>query len=221
MFVVGLLIVGGYLAGAVPFGLIVGRLKGVDVRTRGSGNIGATNVGRVLGAPYGLLVFALDLLKGLVPTLIGGLVLSRQDAAGGGDAVRHLLWVSIASACILGHMFPVYLRFRGGKGVATALGAVLGICPYFTYPGLVAFGLWILLTAGTRYVSVGSIGAAAAFPVVFGLFARTSDWGTTGELWPLYLMAVVIALLVIVRHRSNIRRLLQGAESRIGGSRGG
>jgi len=220
--VVGVL--AGYLCGAVPFGLMVGRAKGIDVRAHGSGNIGATNVGRALGRGYGVLVFVLDLLKGLGPVVIVGQWLS----AGTSDAnpampgaSGALCWVAVAAACIVGHMFPVYLKFKGGKGVATSLGALLGIYPYFTVPALIAFGLWIVLTGITRYVSLASMAAAVAFPIIFALAARiqSETWGTIQQLWPMYAFAIMVAALVVYRHRGNLRRLLAGTESKIGVSR--
>lgn len=210
-----------YLCGSVPFGLLLGRLKGVDIRQHGSGNIGATNVGRVLGKPWGLFAFALDLGKGLGPVAVFGVLARSWMSAPGADrAVICLVWSAVAATCVLGHLFPIFLKFKGGKGVATSLGALLGLYPYFTVPGLVAFGLWVVLTLTTRYVSVGSVGAAVAFPVVFALFAawRKQQWGTTAELWPLHLFAMTMALLVVYRHRGNLRRLYQGVENRIGSS---
>lgn len=212
------LIVIAYLVGSIPFGLIVSRAKGIDIRSHGSGNIGATNVGRVLGRPYGLLVFGLDLLKGLVPTLLAG---GPVHQAATTPALRCLLWMAVAAACIFGHMFPLYLNFKGGKGVATSLGALLGIYPYFTIPGLIAFGVWIVLTFSTRYVSVGSCGAAVALPIIFAMAVhlRRQTWGSPTDLWPLYAFAVVLAGLVIYRHRTNLQRLAAGTESKIGGGR--
>jgi len=211
----------GYLCGAIPFGLLIGRAKGVDIRAHGSGNIGATNVGRVLGRGYGVLVFVLDLLKGLGPVVLAGKWLSAgtfaaSPAVPGAQGV--LLWVVVGAACILGHMFPVYLKFKGGKGVATSLGVLLGIYPYFTVPALIAFGLWIILTGITRYVSLGSMVAAVAFPIIFALAARIQGemWGTSRQLWPMYAFTIVVAVLVVYRHRKNLQRLLAGTESKIG-----
>ena len=217
---VGLVLV-GYLVGAIPFGLVVGLARGVDVRKSGSGNIGATNVGRVLGRPWGFLVFALDMLKGLIPTAAAGFIITRYLWPGvqvSQDAGAALLWITVAAAGIIGHMFPVYLRFRGGKGVATSLGVLLGIYPYFTLPVLLAFALWIVLTLTTRYVSVGSMAAATAFPIIFALVAwyKRRDWGDVQSLWPLYVFGVVLAALVVYRHRGNLKRLTEGTEPRIG-----
>lgn len=218
-------VLGAYLCGAIPFGLLVGWARGIDIRTRGSGNIGATNAGRVLGTGFGILVFALDLLKGLLPVAAWGFHLARTgglpSSADGGFAPG-LAWVAVAAACVLGHMFPIYLRFKGGKGVATSLGVVLGIYPYFTGAGLAALGLWVVVTLATRYVSVGSITAALAFPVAFAAVAQFQPhWGGIRQLWPLHLMSVVVALLVVYRHRGNLRRLAVGTEPRILRSRDG
>lgn len=212
------IVLGAYLCGAIPFGLLIGFARGVDVRTQGSGNIGATNVGRVLGRPYGLAAFGLDLLKGFAPVCLAGLWLSGRAGGNPLAATDFLVWMAVAAACILGHVFPIYLGFKGGKGVATSLGVLLGIYPYFTLPGLAAFGLWIVVTGVTRYVSVGSLVAAGAFPLLFaaGAYLSRGRWGTTQQLWPLYMFGVALALLVIYRHRSNVKRLLAGTESKIG-----
>ncbi len=210
-----------YLVGGIPFGLLIGKLKGVDIRQHGSRNIGATNAGRVLGRPYGILAFVLDVAKGLVPVLLMGMLLTRTPAVAG--ATAYLLWILAATGCIIGHVFPVYLGFKGGKGVATSLGSVLGIFPYLAIPGLIAFGIWIILTATTRYVSVGSVGAAMAFPIMFVLMVAwrgngDGGWPTAGELWPLYVFSFLLAGLVIYRHRANLQRLWTGTESKIGAS---
>src|SRR5438132_5610761 len=153
MVAIALLVI-GYFGGSIPFGLLLGKLKGVDIRTCGSGNIGATNAGRVLGRRYGYLVFLLDALKGLLPTVLAGVVirgwLHREES----PALAYLLWVGVAAAAVIGHMFPVFLRFKGGKGVATSVGAMVGIYPFFTLPALMAAGIWIVLTMTTRYVSL-------------------------------------------------------------------
>ncbi len=219
------LVVVSYLCGAVPFGLLVGRLKGVDVRTRGSYNIGATNVGRVLGRPYGILVFILDGLKGFLPVTVGRFVLLSREgtaaSAGAPSSLPYLMLVLVAVACVIGHMFPVYLRFKGGKGVATSLGVGLGMYPYYTLAGLLAFMLWGVVLTVTRYVSLSSIIAVAAFPVIFAVSAWfwRDQWGRFADLWPLHVFGVVIAVLVVYRHRTNIGRLVAGTEHKIGASR--
>lgn len=204
----------GYLIGATPFGVLLARSRGVDLRTVGSGNVGATNVGRALGAKWGYLCFALDVAKGLLPTLAAGWLL-RGNALGSAFPRPPLaaqgVWLGVGLGCILGHVFSFYLRGRGGKGVATGLGVVLGVFPYFTWPGLVALGLWIVVTLASRYVSLGSITAAAGFLPLFLAF----NW-PVGQLWPLAVFAAVMAALILARHRVNIVRLWRGTENRIG-----
>jgi glycerol-3-phosphate acyltransferase PlsY len=196
-----------YLYGSVPFGFLAARLiKGVDIRTTGSGNIGATNAARVLGFKFFPFIFLLDMSKGFLPVL-AGLLLSSQ-----GDFSPPPLAVGAGFGAILGHVFPAYLGFKGGKAVATGTGVFLALAPWAV---LIAAGLWGLVFAAWRYVSLASILAAAALPV--------SLWFTHGE--PLgqgcYLtgFAVAAALLVIWRHRGNIGRLLAGTEHRIGSRR--
>ncbi len=209
-------VVASYLVGAVPFGYLVARLKGIDIRKHGSGNIGATNVGRVLGRNWGFLVFGLDVLKGLLPVALTGLLV--HDPQAGQSPGPLLVQVGAAAAAVAGHMFPVYLGFSGGKGVATSLGALLGIYPYFTWPGLAAFVLWIAVTGVSKYVSLGSIVAAGAFPIMFAAVVALQGgrWGTASRLWPLYVFSALVAALVVWRHRGNIRRLREGTENRIG-----
>jgi glycerol-3-phosphate acyltransferase PlsY len=222
--IIGLLL-GGYLCGSIPFGLLVGFCKGVDIRTVGSKNIGATNVGRMVGRPYGLLVFVLDLLKGFLPAIFAGGLLQGIDVSSVWSEAGWLVnmfWVFTGAACILGHMFPVYLRFKGGKGVATSLGVLLGIYPYFTWPGLIAFCLWAVVLFFSRYVSLASVTAAVGFPIIFAIMAyfEGERWGGAGQLWPLYGFGIVLAVLVVYRHRSNIQRLVSGVEAKIGSSGG-
>ncbi len=206
----GLFPLAGYVIGSTPFGVLLGRARGVDLRKVGSGNIGATNVGRALGRSWGCLCFVLDVAKGLVPVLIAGrLVCSGQDVP---TPAQQGGLLAAGFGAIAGHVFSFYLRGRGGKGVATSLGMVLGIWPYFTLPGAAALGVWILVTLATRYISLGSIAAAVAFvPLVLGF-----NWTNARKLWPLGMAAVAIAALIIIRHVGNIRRLLAGTESRIG-----
>ena len=199
------LVIGCYLTGAVPFGLLlVKAFKGIDIRTVGSGNIGATNVARAAGRKVAILVFVLDFAKGYLPVL-GVLYLSK--AHGGGQ----LLPVIAGLATVLGHMFPVYLKFRGGKGVATGAGMLAALVPLALG---VSFIVWVLIVGATRYVSLGSMSASVALPVSFIAFYRESAFD---EDVALMVFCVIIGALVIVRHRHNIRRLLTGTESRIGG----
>src|SRR5258708_1019674 len=157
------LIPAAYLAGSVPFGLIVGRARGIDPRKGGRGNIGATSVGRLLGVKFFAIVFTLDVLKGLLPMLAAAWVVRRYVAEP--DALVYLLWLLVGFAAIMGHMFSCFIGFKGGKGVATSTGVVLGLFPYYTLAGLIAMGVWIVLFLALRYVSVASIVAAVVFPV--------------------------------------------------------
>jgi glycerol-3-phosphate acyltransferase PlsY len=205
------LIFGAYLLGAVPVGFILARSRGIDLRTVGSGNIGATNLGRALGRNWAVVCFVLDALKGFVPTMAG-----RWVVGAGTPTVGELFgWLATGCAAIVGHMFPVYLRFRGGKGVSTGMGMLLGLYPYFTYPGLMTFGLWATVLLVWRYVSLASIVGAAAFPVVFWILIVLLPGWTLSDLWPLLLIAVVMAVVVVARHSENIRRLLAGEETQI------
>jgi glycerol-3-phosphate acyltransferase PlsY len=205
---------GAYLVGAVPFAWLLARAHGIDIRQVGSGNIGATNVGRALGRGWGLLCFALDVGKGFGPAMGVGLAMGwagRLDLSAG-EAGR---WLAVAAAAVIGHMFPVYLGFRGGKGVATGFGAVLGVWPLLTAPGLAALLTWGVTVQLSRYVSLSSIVAAASLPIytlAFGLIAG-AGWGALG---PMLVVTAALAVLVIGRHRSNLRRLLAGTEARLG-----
>ena len=199
-----------YVIGSTPFGVILAHLRGVNLRQRGSGNVGATNVGRVLGRRWGIVCFVLDVGKGLVPVLAAGWLMGRGVAAPSGIQQASLL--AVAFGAIAGHVFSFYLRFRGGKGVATSLGVVLGIYPYFTWPGLAALGVWILVTLLSRYVSLGSLAAAAAFVGLFAAFNHR----VLPQVWPLGTFAAAMAALIFLRHRANIRRLLDGSENKIG-----
>ena len=201
----------GYLVGSIPFGLLIAKSRGVDLRASGSGNVGATNVGRTLGKKWGLLCFVLDVLKGFAPTFYFG-VLIAQQANGPLAATQQTLWLAGGCATILGHVFPVWLKFKGGKGVATSLGVVLGVWPYLTLPGLAAFALWIVVTGFSRYVSLGSVIAAIAFvPILFAIQGSKAL-----DHWVFIVFAGAMMLLIVVRHRTNIVRLLKGEENKIG-----
>jgi len=188
-----LLVLGAYLLGSVPFGLLIGWCRGVDVRERGSRNIGATNVLRVVGKAEAAGTLLLDGLKGAAPVLA-----ARALAAG--DA-----WVAAAGlSAFLGHCFPVFLRFRGGKGVATGLGAVLAALPLV---GLTAVLVWLLTALCFRYSSLAALVAAGSIPV-----ATAAREGRG----PLLVFTVALAALIVVRHHENIRRLWRGEEQKIG-----
>jgi len=188
-----------YLIGSVPFGLLAGKLKGIDIRKEGSGNIGTTNVFRICGKELGFIVFALDVLKGLVPVLVGKHFFSGSDG---------LIPILCGVAAILGHNFPVWLKFKGGKGIATSAGVLGGLLPWAL---LFAFATWVLSFAVTRYVSIASIFAAVSLPVTLGL--QTFLPGSTRPI-AYFIFTVVIGLLAVWRHRANIARLRAGTENR-------
>ena len=198
-----------YVIGSTPFGVIIARMHGKDLRKAGSGNVGATNCGRVVGRPWGYVCFFLDVTKGFAPALAA--VLLARSSASRPDELQQAAWLGAGLGAICGHVFSFYLGFRGGKGVATALGVVLGIFPYFTWAGLVALGVWVAVTLVSRYVSLGSIVAAVAFVPLFAAFNQP-----TLEYWPLGTFAMAMALLILLRHRGNIARLLAGTENKIG-----
>ena len=204
-----------YVIGSTPFGVLIARARNVDLRKSGSGNVGATNVGRVLGRRWGYLCFFLDVAKGLATVLAARLLVRPETPLP--SSLHQAVWLSVAFGTIAGHVFSFWLRFRGGKGVATSLGVVLGIYPYFTLPGLAAFGLWVCATLLSRYVSLGSIVAAVAFIGFFAAF----NCSRIVALWPLGSFAAVMAGLIVLRHKSNIARLLAGTESKIGAKRPG
>jgi len=191
-----------YLAGSIPFGLwLTWWIAGVDLRSVGSGNIGATNATRVLGGKWGSVVLLLDALKGLLPTLMLPMLFD------GSEPLIHHERVLAGVCAILGHSYPIWLGFRGGKGVATSLGAVLILSPWGT---LVAAGLFAAAFALTRIVSAGSLLAAVGF-AVFQWFALQPDpWSAAN--WSLTAFSLGVPLLIIVRHRNNIVRLLRGEE---------
>jgi len=205
------LVVAAYLLGAIPFGLLIGLAHGVDVRAQGSGNLGATNVGRVLGRKWGYLCLLLDVSKGFVPTLAAWFALVRQPAS----ADMLLRWILVGLAAVLGHVFPVYLKFRGGKGVATTVGVALGVFPYYTIAIAVALLLYALVRFATGWVSAGSLTLAVAFPAAFFVYLALDPEMTLTVFWPLGAISVLLGLLIIVRHRSNLARLVRGQELKL------
>ena len=195
----GALVVASYLLGSIPTGLLIGKRMGVDVRTVGSGNIGATNVARTVGKKVGVLVLLLDALKGAIPlALFTALDLDTRLTLAA--SLDRWLVTAVGLAPIVGHCFPVWLRFRGGKGVATALGVFLVMDPPILGIAVVAFAL---LYATTRIVSVSSLTAAITVPVASWLLGRSA---------PLIALGAAGAVIVVVKHHQNIRRLLARAE---------
>lgn len=194
----------GYLFGSFPAGYIAGRMAGVDVRSLGSGNIGATNVLRVLGKKWGYAVFFVDAFKGFAAVRLTFFLLKNLVWA---QPYAEYFAILAAVMCIIGHTFPVWLRFKGGKGVATSAGVLFGLMP-LAVPFIIL--VWVIIFEITRYVSVASIVASISLPVVVGLFLR---WKFL-EGAALFYFSIMIALLVLWRHRSNFSRLLNGTEQR-------
>ena len=206
-----ILIIGAYLLGSIPFGLVIARTYGKDLRSIGSGNIGATNLARALGGKWGYLCFCLDMLKGLAPMLAAGVLLEVANPTPASVS----LWLIVGCAAILGHVFPVYVKFKGGKGVATSFGVALGLWPYYTICALIAVAVWAVVVLMWRYISLGSIAASIAFPIALILAIVLIPSWDFFNLWPLLIAAIAIPVMVIVRHRENIKRLIAGTESRV------
>lgn len=186
-----------YLLGAIPFGVLIGRLRGVDVRAVGSGNIGATNVYRALGPIAGLSVFALDVMKGLAGPLLGRALIPATHP--------QLFWgvAACAVASVIGHVFSIFLRGSGGKGIATALGAIAGLAPIVA---LTSFALWGIVLAISRVISVASIAACCAVTI--------GAW-TTGIPIAYAIVITIMAVLAFLKHIPNMKRLAQGTEPKI------
>lgn len=206
-----LLLTGAYLVGAVPFGYLIGRARGVNLFEAGSGNIGATNAARVLGRKFGILVFVLDFLKGAVP--VAAIVpLARQLATGAETALgpQDVLRVGAALLAFLGHLFPIYLGFRGGKGIATGAGTIFVLVPW---PASLAVLTWVVVLLASRIVSLASL-AAVTILVIARLIVTPAPFAP--EHLPVTLYLLVGSGFVIAKHRSNVKRLIAGTENRIG-----
>lgn len=205
------LLAAAYLVGALPFGYLVGRLRGVDLFKEGSGNIGATNAGRVLGRKFGALVFVLDFLKGAGP--VAGIVPLAAAICPGAETVLgppDVLRVGAAALAFLGHLFPIYLGFRGGKGVATGAGTVFVLVPG---PAALAVLGWVVVLFASQIVSLASL-AAVTILVVARLVGIPTPFAA--DALPVTLYALVGTGFVFVKHRGNVARLVAGTESRIG-----
>jgi glycerol-3-phosphate acyltransferase PlsY len=204
MVTLAVLLVGSYLLGSIPFGYLAGRLGGIDIRQVGSGNIGATNVVRALGKAYGYPVFALDFLKGFTAVKISMLMAPGRPPEWNSPEIFGIV---AAISSVLGHSYPPWLKFKGGKGVATSAGALLALTPIAT---LVGVAIWIIVFWLTRYVSLASITAAVVLPIIV-LVVKSQDQNK-GK--PLVYSSVCVAAVVIWRHRSNLSRLIRGTEPR-------
>lgn len=197
-----LVIIAGYLLGSLPFSFWLGKLKGVDLRRVGSGNIGATNLARALGAKWGLLAFVLDMGKGLLAVILAGFVFTLFK-----DNVTSLAMLKIIGGVmsIFGHNWSMWIKFKGGKGVATSAGVFLGLAPI---PLVLSLVIWIVVFALYKYVSLASIIAAISLPIwmLFGIGGKVA--------LPIIIFSCIVTVLIIIRHRLNIVRLTQGKENR-------
>ena len=203
--VIALFVVGAYLIGGIPFGFLIGKMRGVDVRTVGSKNIGATNVYRTVGHKWGFLAFFCDFLKGLLPTLA-----ARWFAGEHGDnpAFADLaVWTGLA--CVVGHTLTPYMKFKGGKGVATAFGMLMALVPWLVSA---AFALFVVTVWISHYISLGSCLAAAFLAVMIWIPTPLADPVPS---LALKIVMTVLGLFVIYKHKSNIVRLAKGCENKI------
>ena len=201
-------LLGAYLVGSIPFGYLIGRMRGVDVRTVGSKNIGATNVYRTVGHKWGFLAFFCDFLKGFLPAFAASLYLSSLSNVSNPSNFSNLsdlsnLPVCVGLACVIGHTLTVFMKFRGGKGVATAFGMMVALA---TVPALLAFAVFVVTVWLSHYISLGSMLAALALAVLVWIFPCVL---------PMRIIAALVAVFVIYKHKSNIQRLVHGCENKI------
>lgn len=212
---------GAYLIGSIPFGVLIGKARGIDIREHGSKNIGATNVGRVLGRRLGVLCFLLDMMKGAIPVLAAGFacgVISIEPAAL--SQGQMWLWLAVAAASVAGHMASIFLGFTGGKGVATGFGAALAMWPLLTFPAIGALVVWYAMMRLLRYVSLASMTAAASLPAWYVIRCIPPSGedivGSIIHASPPLIVSAALALLILWRHRANIARLRRGEEPKVG-----
>jgi glycerol-3-phosphate acyltransferase PlsY len=192
-----------YIIGSIPAGYIAGRMRGVDIRNLGSGNIGATNVLRTLGKRYGYPVFLFDFSKGLISVALAIFIFKQSD----GPIGRDLCEIVAGVGAVVGHSYPVWLRFRGGKGVATSLGVLFCLIPL---AAVIAVAVWLLVFWTSRYVSIASITSAVVLPVATGAIIYLRGANSAALVY----FAACLAVLIVWRHRANISRLLNGTEPR-------
>lgn len=220
---VAIIVLVAYLLGSIPSGLLISRSQGIDVREHGSRNIGATNVWRTMGRKWGLLAFFCDAFKGWLAVILGCWLAAHwsyevplpRGKIGVDHLARDYAGIAAACGCVLGHNFPIWLRFKGGKGVATSLGVIVGMMPVVS---VIILAIWAVVLKLTRYVSLASIIAAVSLPaiVVALMFLGPSRGWAAVNGWGYFYFSVAAALLVVKRHVPNIKRLLAGTELRMG-----
>ena len=193
-----------YLLGSIPTGFLVGKARGIDIRSLGSGNIGATNVFRYLGKPAGVFVLLADAAKGWLAVAVIARLMYGWFYPGANQSAYEGLQITAGLSAILGHNYTCWLHFKGGKGIATSAGVLIALVPW---PLLIILAIWIVVFALTRYVSLASIAAAIALPFASLL---------TGQSLTLIIVTGLMGALAIYKHKTNIKRLLDGTENRIG-----
>jgi len=187
-----------YLIGSIPFGVLISKLHGIDIQNIGSGNMGATNVFRNVGAIPGITVFSLDVVKGAIPVFLASIILPSDLA------FKHWIFIMSGAFAVLGHMYPIYLRFKGGKGGATSLGVLIGIMPDVAIIAAFTFIAALLLT---RYVSVGTMTTAVASTMAMWLTLKPNEY---------LIFTAIVTILIIFRHSSNVKRIFAGTEPKVG-----
>ena len=220
---VAVILIVSYLLGSIPSGLLISKSQGIDIREHGSKNIGATNVWRTMGKKWGLLAFLCDTFKGWLAVSVGIWIAARwgydvplaRAKVGIGHLAPDYAGITAALGCILGHNFPVWLRFKGGKGVATSLGVIIGMMPLVS---IIIFAVWGLVLKLTRYVSLASLIAALSLPitVIALMFVGPAQGWAAVHGWGNFYFACAAAILVVKRHTPNIKRLMNGTELRFG-----
>ena len=205
-----ILIIASYLLGSIPFAMIIAKAHGKDLRKIGSGNIGATNLSRAVGKKWAYCCFILDTTKGLVPMLIASKTISSPPTT-----TELVLSLIVGFAAVTGHIFPIYIKFKGGKGVSTSFGVAIGFWPYYTVCALIAMACWISVVFIWRYISLASIIAAIAFPLSLTTITIFNKTWQFDNLWPLFIAAIAIPLMVIIKHRENITRIIKGQEHKV------
>ena len=211
IFIISLL--AAYLIGSFPFGFWIAKLKGIDIRDHGSGNIGATNVFRNLGAKFGILVLILDIAKGFIPVLFGSTIILKviPKETLDRESLEGLIYVSLAIATIIGHNYTFWLGFKGGKGIATSAGALIIFLPEVLLGSVI---IWIVVFFTSRYVALASIAAALSLPILTHLLDHNYLFPDINSSKPVLLFGIIAGLMAVWRHKSNIRRIISGKEEK-------
>jgi glycerol-3-phosphate acyltransferase PlsY len=208
--------IGAYVIGSFPTAHLLARSRGVDLGQVGSKSYGATNLGRTLGRTWGIACFLIDALKGAIPVLVSGWLLGSLGATSGVSSETIWCWLAVAAAAIIGHTLSPWIKFKGGKGVATGFGALVAMAPVMTLPTAQALAVWLALVVAFRMVSFASIAAAWTIPVAIAVRALF-DGGIDGvrAVGPYVLASLAIAVFITIKHRANLARIRAGTESKV------